>query len=320
MESIWSFINWPLAACYLIKVMKRYEPDRLLITSAVAHEYAALARVFSLFRFTLVVHGTEVCMHFSKKGRRQCLKSRLMRWFFHKSDGIICVSHSTQDFLQQAVSGLRDRSFLIYYGINLNEFSRKKSPKKFLKQFNLINKKIILTVARLSGGKGQDVVIQALPRVLGKIPDVRYVIVGGGCERPKLEKIVEEKRLEEAVIFTGPLNHGQTGSFYHACDIFVMPSRRGKRESFGIVFLEAWAYEKPVIGGNVGGVTEVIEDGKTGLLVDPNDVDGVADAICRLLENEDLAKAMGKLGCKKAKETFSRNSMAQQTLDLLQLD
>jgi len=318
MESAWSFLHLPVGVWHFIKVQKQHRPDYVLVTNVVAHEYAAAARLFFTFRFALTIHGSEIYMHSLGKMINQWLKVPLMQWFFHKANKIICVSYSTQNLLNQKMSNLRDKTSVVYCGIDLNEFSTNKNYKELLRQFNLANQKVILTVARLSSGKGQDVVIQALPKLLKEIPNVKYLIVGDGRRRQELEKLVEKRGLKEAVIFAGAVDHNQLYDFYNVCNIFVMLSRRGKKESFGIVFLEAWAHEKPVIGGNIGGVDEVIDNGETGLLVDPNDVDAAAEAICQLLENEDLAVAMGKAGRKKAEKVFSRKAMAQKTLTLLQ--
>jgi len=92
--------------------------------------------------------------------------------------------------------------------------------------------------------------------------------------------------------------------YYAACDVLVLASRtlvdKGEVEGFGIVYLEAGACGKPVIGGRGGGTSEAIEDGVTGLLVDPLDVDEIADAIVRVLEDKELARRLGQNGRRKA--------------------
>lgn len=313
-----NIIELPASAYCFLKALWHYKPDHVLITEAVAHESAALARLFYPFRFTLTVHGTEVYWHFIGGKTKQWSKSRLMRWFFHKANRIICVSNSTKNLLEQSVSNLQNRTSVVYIGIDPDGFYVSKNSKAILERFDLSDQKVILTVARLTSGKGQDVVIQALPKVLKEIPNTKYLLVGDGPKRPELEKLAEKLGVKESVLFAGFGDEECIGSFYEICDIFAMLSRRGKRESFGIVYLEAWAHGKPVIGSNVGGVSEVIDHEKTGLLIDdPMNVNAAAEAMCHLLKNEDLTKAMGKAGRKKVEEVFSRKIMAQKTLELL---
>lgn len=307
----------PGSAYRFLRVLQQYDPDRVLVTQVVAHESAALARLFRVFRFTLIIHGTEIYMHFAGGSLRSWPKRLLMCWFFHKATSIICVSRSTKDLLEQNISGLGKITSVVHLGIDPDNPSITDMSKKLLEKFDLQNQKVILTVARLSKGKGQDTVIKALPRILREIPNTKYVVVGDGSVRSELEKLVDELRLRKSVVFTGGISREELGSFYNICDVFVMLSRRGKKESFGLVYLEAWAHEKPVIGGNVGGVGEVIDDGKTGFLVDPNDIEAAVESICRLLKNEDLAKSLGKAGRRKIEGVFSRKFMAQKTLELL---
>ena len=165
--------------------------------------------------------------------------------------------------------------------------------------------KRLLTVSRLSasdGYKGIDVVIRALPRVLDSIPDVEYVIVGDGDDRARLEEIVDELDMKKRVLFKGKIGDLELHDFYRNCDVFVMPSLN---EGFGIVFLEAMAFKKPVVGGNHGGTPDVIIPWETGCLVEYGDMKGLADCLIQLLQSEDLRKKLGEAGCFAVKTQFS---------------
>jgi phosphatidylinositol alpha-1,6-mannosyltransferase len=164
---------------------------------------------------------------------------------------------------------------------------------------------ILLTVARLDASeqyKGIDTVIQALPQVLTVIPDTRYVIVGDGSDRPRLESLAKAVDVAEQVCFVGITGHDELVKYYEVCDVFVMPSHA---EGFGIVFLEAMAFGKPVIGGNHGGTPDVIRDGVTGFLVEYGDIDGLTSRILSLLQNEELRRKMGQTGRQYVEEHFS---------------
>ena len=161
-------------------------------------------------------------------------------------------------------------------------------------------RRVILSVSRLVERKGQDQVIRALPSVLVKVPQAEYWIVGEGPMRPSLERLAQELGLEEKVQFLGVLNSEQLVPMYNQCDVFAMPSKEcqdsGHVEGFGIVFLEANACGKPVIGGRSGGMPEAIEEGKSGLLVDPENSRELADALTRLLTDSTLAAELGAYG------------------------
>ena len=179
-------------------------------------------------------------------------------------------------------------------------------PSAIAQKHGLEGKRVILTVARLVRVKGIDTVIRALSMVLEAVPNAVYLVVGDGPLRAELEHLAETLGVHDKVIFAGAVDHlsDDLPRYYAACDVFVLVSRplpQGREiERFGMAYLEAGAGGKPVIGGKGGGTSEAIEDGGTGLLVDPLDVDEIADTIVRVLEDEELARRLGENGRKRA--------------------
>src|SRR5262249_32016510 len=151
------------------------------------------------------------------------------------------------------------------------------------------------TVGRLQRRKGHDLTIETLAALKPALPHLRYVIVGEGEERARLEALVAHHGLSDRVTFAGAVAAEELPSYYAAADIFVHPNRvdAGDVEGFGIVFLEAAATGLPTIGGNSGGVPEAIEGDVTGLLVDGTDVNELAIAVRRLAESATLRREMG---------------------------
>lgn len=167
------------------------------------------------------------------------------------------------------------------------------------------SRKVLLTVGRLAASerlKGLDEVILALPRIAGAVPETVYMIVGDGDDRTRLENLVRTNNLSDRVIFAGVVSDQELVGFYKSCDVFLMPSRQ---EGFGIVFLEAMAFEKPVIGGNHGGTPEVIIDNETGFLVEHGDVDALAERIIALLRDPELRRRMGEAGRRRVLENYT---------------
>jgi len=158
--------------------------------------------------------------------------------------------------------------------------------------------RVILTVGRLTPRKGIDTVIRALPSVIERVPNAVYMVVGEGEDRERLEALARETGVEDHVLFEGSVPFSQLPSTYNLCDVFVTPSRSAPPsvEGFGIVFLEANACGKPVIGARSGGIPDAIVDGETGLLVEPDDEPGLAEALVSLLSNPERCRALGEAG------------------------
>ena len=165
--------------------------------------------------------------------------------------------------------------------------------------------RIILTVGRWNPAeryKGADTLISALPRVLKSVPDASLVLVGSGDDRPRLEQLARDLGVAEHACFLQRLAPVQLFACYARCDVFALPSRG---EGFGLVFLEAMANLKPVIGGAHGGVPDIVEDGVTGILVSHGDIESLALALESLLGNATRAREMGARGKDRVLKTFS---------------
>lgn len=177
----------------------------------------------------------------------------------------------------------------------------------------LKRRRILLTVGRLSLRKGQDMVLKAMA-TLTEYPSLHYVIVGQGEEEVRLRQMVAELTLGEKVTLVTSASDAEVAWFYKTCEIFVHPNRtlaNGDTEGFGIVFLEAGYWGKPVIGGNAGGVPDAVEDGVTGILVDGLDLAGLERAIRRLLDDPDLARVMGQNGIRNSLESSWANRSSE---------
>lgn len=163
----------------------------------------------------------------------------------------------------------------------------------------------ILTVGRWDPAeryKGADTLIAALPRLLKSLPDSFLVLVGDGGDRPRLEQLAHDLGVTEHTRFLRGLMQEELFACYANCDVFALPSRG---EGFGLVFLEAMAHGKPVIGGAHGGALDVIEDGVTGWLVPHGDIERLSGALESLLADPVRAKEMGTRGRDRVLRTFS---------------
>lgn len=219
-----------------------------------------------------------------------------------KADALVTVSSFTRDeLIRRGVEPERIR--VITNGVNLERFSPGAKDSEILAQHKIEGKKLLLTIARVEERKGHDRVIEALPQILKAVPDVVYLVVGDGPYMETLKSLTKNLGLEDKVVFAGRVPREDPTRYYRSCDVFIMPNRtlsNGNTEGFGLVFLEANACGKPVIGGKAGGVPDAVADGETGILVDGNSVEEIAKAAIQLLSNKELAERMGQAGYKRA--------------------
>jgi phosphatidyl-myo-inositol dimannoside synthase len=177
--------------------------------------------------------------------------------------------------------------------------------------------RVILTVGRWNSAeryKGMDTLITALPRLLAHRSDVQLALVGEGDDRSWLEDLADKNGVQRHVHFLSGLSYAELAACYSACEIFALPSRG---EGFGLVYLEAMACGKPVIGGAHGGAPEIIQDGVTGYLVPHGDAVQLATSIETLLRDPELARKMGERGKQRVENEFRFSVFAKRLKKIL---
>jgi phosphatidylinositol alpha-1,6-mannosyltransferase len=223
-------------------------------------------------------------------------KARLAAFAAREADASIAVSDYTAG-LVAAAGGRRERVTVIANGTDLPRDAASLQSER----------PTIVTIARIEERyKGHDTMVRALALVLAKVPDARWVVIGDGSLRAGIEALARSYGVAESVSFLGAVSDEQRDAWLARASLLAMPSRLPAGgfagEGFGIVYLEAGAYCKPVVAGNVGGAPDAVLDGETGLLVDPLDPLAVAEAIVTLLRDERLAQRLGAAGRARATE------------------
>jgi phosphatidyl-myo-inositol dimannoside synthase len=208
------------------------------------------------------------------------------------------------------------RMRVVYPGVNGDRYRPDVDGREVRRRFDAPPGQLLLSVGRLQRRKGHDLVIEALDALQAELPDLTYLIVGDGAERSRLEKLVHERGLERRVRFEGEVPADRLPAYYAAADVFVLPTRMddGDFEGFGLVFLEAAASGKPVIGGRTGGVPEAVADLETGLLVDGGDVRQLVDAIRALATSAELRTRYGAAGRQRTERDFTWQRAADAVL------
>lgn len=265
----------PYFAAGLLRACAVNRPDYLVSTHLNFGPIARLCKSTLGTRYALVVHGIDV-HHNLSRARRSALRA---------ADLLIAVSSWTRRRLLATLSGLDpERVVILPNAIDERRFSVGDKNGELVERYALKpDEKVVLTVARMAaheGYKGYDRVIQALPAVQVACGPVRYLLVGHGNDRPRLEAMIQSMRLGKTVTFAGFVPDEEIVDHPRLGDAFAMPSTG---EGFGITFLEALACGTPVLAGNVDGSVDAVAGGRLGCLVDPTDVRCIARGLIDLL-------------------------------------
>jgi glycosyltransferase involved in cell wall biosynthesis len=206
----------------------------------------------------------------------------------------------------------KEKISVIYNSINLSDF-KGQAIDNVRQQLGANSSQILLgIVSRISEKrKGHSILFQALKQLITDFPNIRLAVIGDGSLKPELEKEVQNLQLTDYVRFTG--NRRDIPEIFAALDIVILPSLW---EGLPVVLLEAMAAAKPVVATAVNGTIEVVQNGKTGILVPPNDKISLANGIRELLIDKNKAESMGLAGRLFVNENFSSKEMAQKVISL----
>lgn len=239
----------------------------------------------------VTAHGSDMFEVYKKQPiMRSTIKNVLKR-----ADVVLAVSNALRhEIIATGVSGIADKTRISWNSVDIDKFSPDNND-SFKKEFKLEDKPIVLFVGNLIKRKNVDSLLEAKKIAYS---DYYLVVVGDGPLFKKLKKKVEDENIRD-VIFTGSRNDVE--NIIPSCDVLVLPSYS---ESFGLVLIEALACGKPVIGSNVGGITEIIND-DVGLLVNPNKVSSIAGAIDNVVNDDNFRNALASNARNRA-ITFSK--------------
>jgi len=266
--------------------------------------WGIIARIIGRIVGVKIIISTE--HQFLKKLHPVVRLGSILTYFLN--DATIGVSQAMVKSLQKCKTVRKKDLYTIPNGIDINATRPSHLDTTSIKEKLGIDKhnSFILNVANFKPQKGHQYLIMAAPLILKKCPQTTFVLVGVG--KPdvieRLENMVDQLGIRKNVIFAG--FRSDVPELMSACDVFVLPSLW---EPFGIVLLEAMALGKTVIGTNVGGIPEVIDDGINGFLVEPGNSQQLAEKTQELLLNEKLRNQMGQNGMRKVQEKFSIQQM-----------
>ena len=261
-------------ASLLVQRALRERPDLIITTHLNFTPFARFVRQVAKIPYWVALHGYE-SWEIKRPSQQRAVR---------EADLLLPVSIFTRDRVRRNYGVPAERMHVLHDTFDPARFSIGPKPTRLLERFKLSsNDRIILTVGRLLAAeayKGHDRLIRALPAIRGRVANAKYLIVGSGDDRPRLEAIARECGVTDAVIFAGRVPTEELSGYYRLCDLFAMPSTG---EGFGIVFLEALATGKPVLAGNRDGSVDALNHGELGVLVDPDDEGSIVEAATALL-------------------------------------
>jgi glycosyltransferase involved in cell wall biosynthesis len=246
-------------------------------------------------------------------------KSRILRIFgsfvLVNAEEITADSAYTRDLTVLINKSVENSIHVIPMGVDEQRFNKKnrisceRSP----------DEPVILSVGRLVERKGLKYLIRAMKRVIKTYPDAKLLIGGDGPEKENLMNECSRLELEKNVEFLGFIPNEKIPQIYSSADIFVLPSivtKSGDTEGLGVVLLEAMASGIPVIGSDIGGITDIIEDRKTGLLVKSEDPDDLAEKILFILSNKNFRLNMSTEAMNLINQKFSWDTVTKQFVEV----
>lgn len=316
-----AFFRTPLWTLCLLWHILRFRGRVVVNGEWLSGFHVWLLRPIAGLRYFVIAHGLELPeVEYSFKKRIRKRLSFIKKSILRSATLVFPNSENTASLVKDC--GVPDeRIRVVHPAVDPSEFVPRDKPADLVEKYGLGSCPVILSISRLSVMKGQDVVIKALALLRAEGREARYVIVGRGPDKAYFEELARDEGVDDRVIFADYVAACRLIDFYNLCDIFVMLSRQMDNplhlEGFGIVFLEAGACAKPVIGGNSGGIPDAVLDGQTGLLADPNSPEDCARALRKLLDDPAWAAELGRNGRRRIEKELNWPASVERMLTLM---
>lgn len=290
-------IHWPCKRAtklndfiFLYRKLKEYKPTTMLSVFGAVNPFLILGFLFK------VEHRIAWCRSISKQFIVKDWVLKRKKYIYDLATIIYANSHSTKLDLVNNY-GVNEKKIKVFYNA-VKDYNITKS---------FVNKNKLIYVGRMSPSKGVEDLLEAMPAVLSRFPEVELKLIGGNLEGETILQYVEKCRdlgIEKNVVFVGNKSKHIVLEEFSTSYLSIVPSIV---EAFGFVVIESFSVKTPVIGSNTTGIAEIIRDGKDGFLFKPQDSDDLADKIVFLLKDEKLRETFSENCYKRFKESFELN-------------
>src|SRR6266566_1622979 len=256
------------------------------------------------------IHATEIGRGGSLDGEYRTKVRDIERLLVEQSDGIICCSNYMLDHIQHVLGAVKTKIRVIPNGVEASRFNNGRQPQLIPAGISK-DRKTILYVGRIVREKGIFTLLDAFEKLRKQGKDVSLVLVGEGPLKEDLAKEVLRRKLNDRVKLAGFVDEKKLVSLYNSSDAFVLPSHY---EPFGMVALEAMASRIPVVVSDVGGLSEIVEDGITGVKVPAYNPSALAEGILRVLEGRELSAQLKENAYRMVQERYRWDIIAEKTI------
>jgi glycogen(starch) synthase len=257
-------------------------------------------------------------IHSTESGRRHGIRTSYQRviheiegWLTYEANRVVCCSWSMVNEVSTLFSTPRDKVWMIPNGVDADLYGPAQPDRALRGVYADPGEDIVLYVGRLVPEKGVNVLIGAVPKILSAHPNAKVVIVGEGYAKEGLKALVRSLGVSHKVYFTGYVGDLEIKKLMQLASVQAIPSIY---EPFGIVCLEAMASGTPVVASAAGGLSELVDDGVTGLKVPAENSDALASAVIRLLSDSALREEMSRRAREKAVSDFSWRKIGATTI------
>lgn len=291
----------------LRRALRQLKPD-------IVHTHLIHADLYGLFAAKLAgIPAVISSRHNDDQFRFHPIWQRICPPIWRLTNGGIAISEAIRDFMIEVEGAPVEKITLVHYGLEhqwIADDALRATRQNLSAELRLDSEALLLgMVCRIVEQKGIPYALRACQQIQERFPTANLVIAGDGDQRPQLEALARELGIDANVHWLGW--RGDAAKLIGAFDVLLMPSLW---EGFGLVLLEAMSRRVPVIASRVSAIPEVVAHGETGLLVEARDVDALAAAMTRLLEDHALRHHMGLLGAARLEERFSVNRMVSGTI------
>jgi phosphatidylinositol alpha-1,6-mannosyltransferase len=245
-------------------------------------------------RTIVVTHGVEVWSRLSALRRVALLQTDL----------VLAPSQVTAGKLTEVQRIRENKIRRLAWSVNPDLLRMSDEPSSLQLPFGFPRSRVVLTVGRWSKSeryKGLDDLIRATAELRGRFANLHLVVVGGGDDLPRLRRLAVDAQVGDAVDFLDRVSDSELAACYANADVFALPSTG---EGFGLVFLEAMAFARPIVAAACGGAMDIVVDGVNGLLIPPHNPSSLVRALSRLLEDDSLRRTLGRQGSEMVRRKY----------------
>jgi len=311
---IWTFIFNHFMEKKVAELSRSVKFDIIHIHDWLTAEAGVSSKHFLNKSLVSTVHSTEVGRSQGLHNPDSFLIDGIEWWMTYEAKRVIVCSNSVKWELESHFNLPHDKVTVIPNGVEISNFNLNINREEVKRRYGIKpNERIVLFIGRLVPQKGVDTLIKAVPLIIQRHRDAKILIAGDGWSRTYLEELAKSMGLGDHVRFLGFISDWELADLMVAADVLVVPS---VYEPFGIVALEGMAAGTPVVATNIGGLSEIIEHDKTGVLVYPRNPESIAWGVNRVLSDRKYADWLVRNARKKVLEAYSWEEIAKRTVEV----